>query len=95
MKNPMSFDPITRQLFTSGGELIKQLECKFYVRWEDMTDEQDSLAGKCTICTRAVFDTALHTEDELVALLRNDPATCLKVDLNQHNLIILAHGFLD
>ena len=51
--------------------------------------EANYLKGKlCDQCDKVVVDTSLLDEAELTELIKKDPHKCLKVDLNQNNLII-------
>ena len=84
----MKFNPLTKQLFTEDGRLIKRMHCPFRLDWRKLQLTEDVGARRCGICQHEVTDTALRTEEELLALLAEHPEACLKVDLNQPNLTI-------
>ena len=89
----MQFNPLTNELYTSKGEIIKKLNCPYAMQW-------DTLHGKgtpyreCSKCSHLIIDTAFFTEEELLHALKNNPDTCLKIDLNQHNITIEHYAIL-
>jgi hypothetical protein len=84
----MKFNPHTNHLFTDDGLLIKRLHCPFRLDWRKLGPTDDPAARRCDICQHAVTDTAHRTEAELLALMAENPKTCLKVDLYQDNLTL-------
>ena len=84
----MKFNPNTNTLFTNEGALIKKLHCPLQARWDDMHQSSDFRIRKCDGCRREVYDTALFKDPDLLRIVEKDPQTCLKVDLNQNNLIV-------
>ena len=84
----MKFNPHTHRLFTDDGRLIKRLHCPFRLDWSKLGPTDDPAARRCDICQHAVTDTALRSEDELLALMAGNPRACLKVDLSQDNLTL-------
>lgn len=87
----MQYNPISQTLYTSNGLLIKKLHCPLAKQWEELS-LANLLQGKmCDQCNKAVYDTALLTEEEVQQLLNIDDQTCFKVDLNQPNLTITFH----
>jgi len=87
----MIFNPIRKELFTDSGEFIKKLHCPYRERWDSMTP-LDSTSRLCSRCDHAVVDTSTVPDDVLLDMLHQNPNTCLKVDLNQHNLIVDYHA---
>lgn len=85
----MKFNPLTKQLFTNDGRLIKRLHCPFRLDWRKLAATENPAARHCGICEHRVTDTAMLTEEELLELLSENPSACLKVDLNQPNLTII------
>lgn len=85
----MKFNPITKRLFADDGRLIKQLQCRRRVSWDQFAPTADGKARLCDQCDHLVFDTAQFTEEGLVALMSDNPSACLKVDFNQDNLTII------
>ena len=84
----MKFNPHTQRLFTDDGRLIKQLHCPFHLDWSKLGPTDDPAARHCGICQHSVADTARFTDDELLALMADNPNACLKVDLYQDNLTL-------
>lgn len=90
------FNPLTKELFTDDGTYIKQLFCPLRKQWNDLetkgyegSDTAILLKGKtCKECEKTVYDTSLLNENELQELFKNDPQTCLKIDINQPNLTL-------
>jgi hypothetical protein len=84
----MKYNPTTQELFTDNGTFLKKLNCPLSKQWEEL-HPTNLLKGKmCDQCHRAVYDTAQFSDEQLSDLLRNEPHTCLKIDLNQENLTI-------
>lgn len=83
----MKYNPLTNELFTDDGRLLKQLHCPLAQQWETMINAT-SAYKICNGCSKAVHDTAMLNEEDVRQLISNDPHTCFKVDLNQDNLTI-------
>lgn len=89
----MLYNPISKQLFSNSGTFIKQLHCPLQKRWEELETGQNfqpiTLKGKlCDSCNKVVYDSNLIKENELIELIKKDPHTCIKVDLNQENIYL-------
>ena len=87
----MKFDPITKEIFTDKNEFVKKLDCPYRMTWLDL-ERSKSKFPKCSDCEKVIIDTNILTDDELVEIVKQDPNTCLKVDLNQNNLTVKAYG---
>lgn len=83
----MKYNPLTNELFTDDGRLLKKLHCPFVQQWEAMTEAIPAYKI-CDRCSKAVHDTALLNEDKVQQLINNNAHACFKVDLNQDNLTI-------
>lgn len=90
----MKFDPISEDLYTDGGEFVKQMNCPYKVKWENL-EVTDSNARMCSNCDHEIIDTELLSDDELLDLVKNNPSTCLKIDLNQNNTKLHINGTLE
>lgn len=84
----MKFNPLNNQLYTNEGALIKKLHCPLESRWDDMVQGSEFRFRNCEGCQRPVYDTAFFNDHDLLKLIEQDPHTCLKIDLNQNNLIV-------
>lgn len=89
----MKFNPLTKTIYTDSGEFVKTMNCPYKVRW-DKLEANASTTRKCTNCDHSILDTAALTDEDLLHIVRQHPGTCLKIDLNQHNLNIIADGIL-
>ena len=88
----MKFNPITNNLFTDDGRLIKQLHCPKNMNWDQLKKEEVNLKKRlCSACNHPVLDTQFYSEENLTKLLEKDPRTCLKIDLDQNNIEIIIH----
>lgn len=89
----MQFDPIKKTVFTDAGEFVKQMHCPYKMQWDQLELE---VAGgayrKCSKCDHLIVDTGVLTDEELLKMVRGNPDTCLKIDLNQPNLKIIIDG---
>jgi hypothetical protein len=83
----MKYNPLTNELFTDYGTMLKKLHCPLSQQWESMTKAIPTYKV-CSTCSKAVYDTALLNEDTIQELISNDAHACLKVDLNQQNITI-------
>jgi hypothetical protein len=89
----MKFDPIKKEVYTDKGELVKKMNCPFKMKWDDLEAVNNS-SRKCTKCDHFIVDTAYFSDDELLNMVRENPKTCLTIDLNQHNIKIIVNGIL-
>ncbi len=83
----MKFNPIQLKLFSSSGDLIKKLKCPYDVNWEEFEKTNDD-SRRCLICRTPVLDTSQFDEGEIIALLKKKPETCIKISLDQNNIVI-------
>jgi hypothetical protein len=90
----MKFNPLTKTIYTDGGDFIKIMNCPYKVRWDNL-DPTTSITRKCTNCAHFILDTAALTDKDLLQIVRQNPEVCLKIDLNQYNLNIIADGILE
>ena len=89
----MKFDPITKEVFTDNGDFVKQLNCPYKIKWNDL-EASDTIFRKCSNCDHLIVDTEHLSDDELLNRVNLNPNTCLKIDLSQNNLTIITNGFL-
>jgi hypothetical protein len=89
----MQFNPLTKVIYTDSGELIKTISCPHKVGWDNL-EATTLTTRKCTFCEHSILDTAALTDEELLKTVRQNPNTCLKIDLIQHNINIITDGIL-
>ena len=96
-KHPlMKFNPLTNELFTDKGVFIKQLSCPLKAKWKDLAPIHGNASKRhCTACDNSILDTAYYDDETLLELLKEQPETCLKVNLNQHNIQVTSNGILE
>jgi hypothetical protein len=87
----MKFNPLTGEIYTDKDEFVKKMSCPWLMKWAEL-QEAGQYSRKCRVCNHAIVDTALLSDDELLRLIKNNPETCLKLDLNQQNLLIISNG---
>ncbi len=86
----MKINPITKELFTDEGTMIKRLHCPYNVRWDALESIHNiDTVKKCSICNHEILDTASLNDADIYRIVTNNPNTCLKVDLNQYNIRII------
>jgi hypothetical protein len=83
----MKYNPIKKELYSDKGEFIKKLACPFLMNWSELQPIKVGVRN-CNQCNRAIIDTAILEDDALLEIVRTNPNTCLKVDLNQNNLTV-------
>lgn len=88
----MKFNPITKEVYTDKGEFIKKLSCPFRMNWNDLEKGHNSVSRKCSNCDHSIVDTEVLSDNELLKMVKQDPETCLKIDLNQNNIKIISNG---
>ena len=89
----MKFNPSTNEVFTDEGNLIKRLSCPYKIKWDALADvENTTKIRSCSICDHHIIDTAFLNDKELVSIMKINPDTCLKIDLNQSNIKIITSG---
>lgn len=69
--------------------LIKGLHCPYLQSWVNLDQAKDPTSRQCKICLHPVIDTSQKTEDQILAIVKSNPHACLKVDLEQNNIIII------
>jgi hypothetical protein len=90
----MRFDPITKEVYSNNGEFIKKMHCPYKINWDNL-EATSATSRKCWNCDHHIIDTQYKSDDELLHLVNQNPDTCLKLDLNQHNLQIISNGILE
>lgn len=75
----MKYKPSTRSLYTDQGQLLKVLACPF-VAQELELQRTGPTKVNCRTCDRSVLMAHYYSEQDLQALLQNEPETCLLVD---------------
>jgi len=84
----MKFNPITQHLFTDNNQLIKKLNCPFNLNWKDLELTKSQCIKRCQLCNKEIIDTDNMTESYLLQRMKQSPALCLKVDLDQANITV-------
>ena len=90
----MKFDPITKNIYSDKDEFIKRMNCPYKMNWNSL-ESTNATMRKCANCDHLIVDTEVLTDQELMKMVRQNPDTCLKIDLNQHNLKIVSYGILE
>lgn len=90
----MKFDPISKKIYTDNNEFIKSMNCPYKISWDEL-EILSSTARKCSACDHLIIDTDGISDQELSLLVRQNPGTCLKIDVNQKNLKIVSDGLLE
>ena len=84
----MRFDPIKKEVYSDQGEFIKKMNCPYKLNWVSL-EATNTRFRNCSNCDRLVVDTKFLSDDELQNMVKQNPNTCLKIDLNQNNLKII------
>lgn len=90
----MKFDLLTKDIYTDKDEFVKTMNCPYKMNWDNLETTKSTLR-KCTNCNHLIVDTESLTDDTLLKIVRQNPDTCLKIDLNQHNIKIVSNGILE
>lgn len=89
----MKFNPLTKEIYTDKGEFVKTMNCPYKMNWDNLETTIINMR-KCGNCDHLIVDTEVLTDDELLKMVRQNPAICLKIDLNQQNIKIVTNGIL-
>lgn len=90
----MRFDPIKKEIYTDEGEFIKQMNCPYKMNWDNL-EVTDNTYRICLNCNHLIVDTELLTDIEILNIVKDNPSTCFKVDLNQPNIKLITDGFFE
>ena len=86
----MKYNPSDKTLYTNDGEFIKKLHCPYTsLTWDNLTRIDGSLDRLCGVCEKNVMETKNMSDKSLLALLQDNPDTCLKIDFKQENIRIV------
>lgn len=89
----MKFDPFTKAVFTDNGTFIKKLSCPYNLTTDLLTAiDGNTKIMNCSRCNHSIVKTSEFTDIELQELIEKQPASCLAIDINQINLIIISDG---
>jgi hypothetical protein len=76
------FNPLNNTLLDRNKNVLKKLECIFESILKEETYKESKGINPCIMCKNNVINT-------------NNPNTCLKIDINQINIIIDTNATLD
>lgn len=83
----MIYNRNTRELRTNDGELLKKLDCPLHKKWDDLVMiVGDGRTRHCGSCRKSVVNLADKSDDEVVALLRVSPKSCVYLASNAANV---------
>lgn len=68
------------QVFDASGNIMKTLSCPRRISDTDL-ESLDARDSRCKHCNRDVINTDHQTETQIIARLKEDPTTCLKISL--------------
>lgn len=86
----MRFNPLTRNLYTDDGRLIKKLQCTYGRRWEELLQTGQTMVRYCDICDRDITNTKNMADEDVMRLVSHDPAICLRVSIDQSNVRVVS-----
>lgn len=81
----MKFNPFTGTLWDDTGRFLKKVECPMAATLADVQD------GCCRHCQHSVLAMSEYAEDEIIAIILDDPHTCLSFSVNTPYLEIVPH----
>ena len=90
----MKFNPLSKEIYTDQGKLIKKMNCPYEIKWDVLEVGDSSASRNCSICNQAILDTSNLSDQELLDITNQNPDTCLKIDLNQSNLQLIRNGLI-
>ncbi|MFK7031907.1 hypothetical protein [Flavobacterium oreochromis] len=90
----MKFNPLTKEIYTDNDEFVKTMNCPYKMNWDNL-EITNSTMRKCTNCNHLIVDTKVFSDDEILKMVKKNPTTCLKIDLNQQNVKIITNGIFE
>ena len=90
----MRFNPITKEIFSDSGQFIKQLNCPLKKNYASLLKSNEGNKIICDTCNHEIIDSSKLDDKMLIELVKQNPGTCLKIDLNQDNIKLLTNGLL-
>ena len=87
----MRFNPLIKAIYTDSGDYVKIKKCLYKMRW-DKLDSTISTKRKCTNFDHFILDTAELMAEDLLQIVKQNPNTCLKIDLNQQIIKLMVNG---
>ena len=78
----MLFDLRRKMLMTSSGVDIKKIECPIRMSWNQLVHDHEQ-GPYCSTCDRAIVDTSLLSEEEILAQVGANPACCLAIPMDR------------
>ena len=89
----MKFDPTKKEVYTDNDVFIKRMNCPYKMNW-DKLERTNSTFRKCSNCDHLIVDTEFLSDNQLLNMVKQNPDTCLKIDLNQQNIKIVSNSIL-
>lgn len=68
------------QIIDTSGTTLKKLSCPLNISNTEL-DNPSHAKIRCTYCNRDVINTDYMTEPQIIEKLKEDPMTCLKINL--------------
>ena len=68
------------QVIDASGTTLKTLSCPRRISDADLENPRHA-ESRCTHCDRDVINTDYLTESQIIARLKEDPTTCLKINI--------------
>ncbi|MDY0206917.1 MAG: hypothetical protein RBR82_09880 [Pseudomonas sp.] len=89
MERTLEFDPIHSTLRDMHGHVLKKLVCPINKTWSSLSSSDATASTRqCENCEKSVTDTSLLTYEQVVTAVEQDPDMCLRVRLDQDNIIV-------
>ena len=69
-----------KKIYAANGDLLKEIHCPKKVSIDELT-RNNRVSFNCNLCEKEVLDTDHLSGQELEKILRDNPETCLKINL--------------
>ena len=87
----MKFNPLTKEIYSDNDQFIKKMNCLYKINWDNL-EHINSTMRKCENCNHLIVDTEFFSDEYIISMVKDEPDTCLKIDLNQKNIKIVTNG---
>jgi len=69
-----------KNLYASNGDFLKKIQCPKSASIDNL-QRRNQFEMNCELCNRQVLDADQFSENELETILKENPDTCLKINL--------------
>lgn len=89
MTATLRFNPLSGQLFSENGTLLKTLSCPVSRTRRQLVPDGTGVDLRCATCQTMVLNTRARSVEEIERLVKANPDVCLRVEAGQPNIRVI------